>query len=396
MSQIKKRFHFNFIKNFYSGYEEDTVLHPKTNFETHIYKARKTRFYKGNSFYGYSKGGYKSSYDFKEVKQFCTFISSHRYEKILNKKNFDYIQKEGKGLNGADPELYGADPEGYEKRMAKLSFRWIVSPDNPSVDLNVMVKELIRRVEINTGYKLDWVAANHYNTDQPHAHILINGFDLNRKKVNFSNLGKDYISHVIREHCRDICTEQVGTRTTEEREETYQRQTVGNYFTELDRQIDKFLLNSNRVKFDHLQKAYNSTLLHKRLVYLTDIKLAKYDKSSNLYIFKNDWKEQLKIYSKYNTFLEGLRFTKAHQSRYSLHDIDKLGVITGKVVKRYFMQENSNNHAVILETKPDHFLYIPLFEAPVNAPVGKNVKIEFQRLNTPTGGSRKTMIITNV
>jgi len=390
-----KRLHFKLFKDLFGGEEYDDVFRPKMHrgIATDVPKGKRRKS-KGKSVYSSRKGGYgyKDHLDHRQTKQFCTFISSHRYDKALNKKHFDYIQKEGKGLNGEDPVLYGTEPEMYEKRMSKKSYRWIISPDNPKVDLNLLVEELIRRVEINTGYRLNWVAANHYNTDRAHAHVLINGFDLDRRLVNFD---RDFVSHVIRETCRDICTEMVGVRSDEEKMISYQKQTTGNYYTQLDKILNTALDGLDRITYERLCRADNATLLLNRIVYLRDINLVEWDKRVNLFIFKNDWKEQLKMFSKYNTYLKSIRDLNVHQSQMSLHDVDKLGAVSGKVVKKYFMQENSFNHAVVLETSPGKYLYVPLFEAPVNAGMGKNIKIEFQRMATPTGGTRKVMNITN-
>jgi len=390
------RFHFNFFKDLLGEYA-DEVFRPKMHrgIETDVPKGRgkKNRFYKGGSFHGFSGGGYKANIDYNQIRQFCIVKCSRRSEKILNKKHLAYIQKEGKGLNGVNPELYGADLDGYENRMKNVSYRWIISPDNPNVDLNILITELIRRVEFHTGFKLDWVATNHYNTAHPHAHILINGRDLKRNKVNFS---QTFLKRTLRETCRDICTEMVGVRTMEERKESFQKQINGNYYTHLDKRLNIILSGTDRITFARLCNADGCTLLNNRLAYLQEVGLVKHDKTTNLYIFKNDWKEQLKKYSQYNTYLQGLQFLKVHPSQYAIHDIEKLGAVTGKVVKKYYMQENSNNHAIILETKPGYFLYVPLFEAPYKIPLGKNIKIEFQRLVIPNGGSRKTMNIKNI
>lgn len=134
MSIHVKRFCFDSFKDLFGGEEFDEIF----RFDTHIglptekFKTRRGK--RGGGFFGYRvgghKSGYKSGYDYKSSKQNCTFKVSHRYDKALNKKHLAYIQKEGKGLNGSDPELYGAKPESYEQRMGKLHYRWIISPEN--------------------------------------------------------------------------------------------------------------------------------------------------------------------------------------------------------------------------------------------------------------------------
>jgi len=158
-----RRFRFNSFKELFSKEFEDD----KNNFDPHTglpklkFKTRPGKRGGGFSGGGY-RSGHRSSYSDYSPRQLCTFKASHRYDKALNKKHLAYIQKEGKGRNGSDPELYGADPDNYESRMSKLHYRWIISPDNPSVDLNLLIENFMDKVEDYTGYKLDWVATNHY------------------------------------------------------------------------------------------------------------------------------------------------------------------------------------------------------------------------------------------
>jgi hypothetical protein len=323
----------------------------------------------------------------------CVFKAKYRFDKALNIKHLAYIQKEGKGLYGTRPELYGADPENYEKRVGHLHFRFIISPENQNVDIRTLTEEVMKQLEFRTGRKLDWVAADHYNTGLKHSHILINSYDLDGKKFRFD---PSEIKSVIRESCRDICTSMAGNRTPQERLISYQNQVSKNSYTQLDRMLDQYVEQGQKITLFNIGRLNQSTLLHKRLLHLKELGLVSLDNRTEEFVFSSDWKTHLKTYGKYNTFLEGLDYLKCHPSRYSLHDIDTLGRIKGRVVRRYFMQEDSNNHAVILETKPGHYSYIPLFEAPVNAPVGSSVHIDFQQLSTPTGGLKKTMNITRI
>jgi hypothetical protein len=83
--------------------------------------------------------------------------------------------------------------------MSKLHFRFIISPENQTTDLQLLTKEFISRLEMKTGYKFEWVAAGHYNTGHRHTRLLINGFDLNRKRAGFR---KEVITGIMRETLR--------------------------------------------------------------------------------------------------------------------------------------------------------------------------------------------------
>jgi type IV secretory pathway VirD2 relaxase len=53
---------------------------------------------------------------------------------------------------------------------------------------------------------LDWVAANHYNTEHPHSHVIVRGQDLDGLEVG---LKRDYICRGIPYRARDLATEQM-------------------------------------------------------------------------------------------------------------------------------------------------------------------------------------------
>jgi hypothetical protein len=56
------------------------------------------------------------------------------------------------------------------------SFRLIISPENAhELKLKQYTRELIDRMEKDLSTKLEWVAVNHYNTDNPHTHLFIRG-----------------------------------------------------------------------------------------------------------------------------------------------------------------------------------------------------------------------------
>src|SRR3546814_10720039 len=46
-----------------------------------------------------------------------------------------------------------------------------------STELTAHTRDLMSRIEIDLGTKLDWVAVNHYNTGHPHVHVIVRGKD---------------------------------------------------------------------------------------------------------------------------------------------------------------------------------------------------------------------------
>src|SRR3546814_10617527 len=77
------------------------------------------------------------------------------------------------------PETEAADAKAFAERTQddRHHFRFIVSPeDAPEMsDLKTFARELMGQMEKDLGTKLDWVGVDHWNTDNPHVHIILRG-----------------------------------------------------------------------------------------------------------------------------------------------------------------------------------------------------------------------------
>jgi type IV secretory pathway VirD2 relaxase len=72
-----------------------------------------------------------------------------------------------------------ADERAFAERCRddRHHFRFIVSPDDAAemTDLRAFARDLVADMERDLGTKLDWIGVDHYNTDNPHLHILVRG-----------------------------------------------------------------------------------------------------------------------------------------------------------------------------------------------------------------------------
>src|SRR5713226_9655656 len=78
----------------------------------------------------------------------------------------------------AHDQVMGAEPAGdiYYHRM-------ILSPsqEEPVEDLLQWTREVMADLEEQRGQDLDWYAAQHRNTDDPHVHVVLRGTGINRE-----------------------------------------------------------------------------------------------------------------------------------------------------------------------------------------------------------------------
>ena len=71
-----------------------------------------------------------------------------------------------------------------------------VSPEDADrMDLKEHIRELARTMEADSGTRLEWVAIDHNNTDNPHVHLLIRGVDEHGKSLM---IDREYVRTGIR------------------------------------------------------------------------------------------------------------------------------------------------------------------------------------------------------
>ena len=98
-------------------------------------------------------------------------------------KHVAYLGRAGAGEEGARPEFFERDAGAVQAGEAtdgwardRHHFRFIISPEHGDRldDLRDYVREVMGRVSADLGEPgLTWVATCHYDTDQPHAHVLV-------------------------------------------------------------------------------------------------------------------------------------------------------------------------------------------------------------------------------
>jgi len=118
-----------------------------------------------------------------------------------------------------------------DERMWKL----IVSPEfGDKIDLVQLTRDLMQRITRDLDTRLEWVAASHFNTDNPHVHIALRGVREDGKSLR---LERDYVKRGIRSIAEDLCTQQLGYRTQRDIAEAQRREVSQQRFTSLDRSI---------------------------------------------------------------------------------------------------------------------------------------------------------------
>ncbi|WP_062737854.1 relaxase/mobilization nuclease and DUF3363 domain-containing protein [Ralstonia mannitolilytica] len=156
-----------------------------------------------------------------------------------------YIEREGVDRQGGPGQAYGpttddADLEAFKEHGEgdRHQFRFIVSPEDAEQldDLRTYTRHLMARMEADLGTRLEWVAVDHWNTDNPHTHVVLRGKDDTGKDLIIS---RDYIAEGMRRRASELATEWLGPRTELEMQHAMLREVEQERWTGLDRSLQR-------------------------------------------------------------------------------------------------------------------------------------------------------------
>lgn len=159
--------------------------------------------------------------------------------------HLNYLQRDGVTRDGEKGVLFGADADGLDRNgfaagceNDRHHFRFIVSPeDAPAMgDLKGFTRELMARMESDLRTRLDWRAVEHWNTDNPHVHIILRGVGEDGQNLVIS---RDYIGEGMRAVAREIVTRELGLRSDLEIRQSLERQVEAERWTDIDRDLSR-------------------------------------------------------------------------------------------------------------------------------------------------------------
>lgn len=154
-----------------------------------------------------------------------------------------YIERDGVTRDGERGHAYGpetdtADLKTFEERGKgdRHQFRFIVSVEDAGEleDLRGYTREFMQRMATDLETRLDWVAVDHWDTDNPHMHIVLRGRAANGQDLV---IAPDYMAHGMRTRASELATEWLGPRTELDIRQGLLREVEQERLTSLDRDL---------------------------------------------------------------------------------------------------------------------------------------------------------------
>ena len=166
-----------------------------------------------------------------------------RFRSAPLSKHVAYLKRDGVTRDGADARMFDAasddaDTKAFAERCEedRHHFRFTVSPEDAGqmADLRAFTRELMKDAERDLGTGLDWVAVDHWNTDNPHVHVLVRGRADDGQDLVIS---RDYISHGFRGRAAERVTLELGPRSEQEIRAGLENEVEAERWTSLDRSL---------------------------------------------------------------------------------------------------------------------------------------------------------------
>jgi type IV secretory pathway VirD2 relaxase len=217
--------------------------------------ARRLRGFRGRA----GSAGGKASWSGSRAQRVIvkTHIARHKTGKARGSltRHASYLGRDSASADGKPGVFYDASREGVSARQEvaewaedRHHFRVIISPERGGdiPDITAYVREVMARMEkdlvaagaIEKYTKLEWIAINHHNTDNPHAHVVLRGRQKNGQDLV---IPRAYLAHGMRGRASEVATELLGERTVEQAQEARLKEVEAERFTSLDRMIERHL-----------------------------------------------------------------------------------------------------------------------------------------------------------
>jgi type IV secretory pathway VirD2 relaxase len=285
-----------------------------------------------------------------------------------------YIARDGVEKDGSKGLLYGVDglvraasfdqPRFGERHQ----FRFVVSPEDAGeLDLTAYVRQLMATVERDLGRKLEWAAVNHYDTDHPHAHVVLRGVDRAGREVR---LDRGYIAQGLRWRAQELATEELGPRLEVDVRRARAKEIAQERFTSLDRELERRAVDGrvevrSRARLGRLDES----VLIARLEHLEGLRLAERVGPAS-WVLASGWKGELRELGARGDILKQMhRAIAGDRARYrivrpgqslSVDGGSEQGIRLGRVASKGLSDEVRGAFYAVLETPSGDAYHVPL------------------------------------
>jgi type IV secretory pathway VirD2 relaxase len=154
-----------------------------------------------------------------------------------------YITRDGISHDGQPAQPYGPETDVADwhefaetGRKDRHQFRFIVAPEDgvDLKDLRDFTRQLMSTMQDDLATKLEWIAVDHWDTDNPHTHIVLRG---RAGRGEDLIIARRYLTDGMRLRACEIATARLGICSEIQMRRSLQREVTQERWTGLDRQL---------------------------------------------------------------------------------------------------------------------------------------------------------------
>jgi type IV secretory pathway VirD2 relaxase len=327
------------------------------------------------------------------------------------REHIQYLGRRGVAAEGGrgvlfdgEGDLSPADARAFREGIVddRHHFRFIVSPEAGSaLELKDYAREFVATLEADLGTHLQWLGVAHYDTDNPHLHLLVRGKD---DRGGDLVINRDYMSHGMRLQAMELATRHLGPRLPEDIERSVVRDLKADRVTGIDLRLAQVAATHphgwvSALRSNDGSLAGERQRLHTltRLQYLESVGLAREIKPGV-------WQPDIDLVARLRSLSTRGDIIKLMHERMQGANPSISTVIfnkehppttpvTGRVYGRGTLDELSDRHYLLVEARDGHAYYVPLgdySEVPgQEAAVGSIVTIAPAKKGSGTAADRQ-------
>jgi type IV secretory pathway VirD2 relaxase len=273
----------------------------------------------------------------------------------------DSVTKDGHPGQGYDATHDRADISAFEERGRgdRHQFRFIVSAEDAEAlgKLRGFTRDLMRRMEADLGTRLDWVAVDHWDTDNPHTHIVLRSKDETGRDLV---IARDYVARGMRLRASELATEWLGPRTEREIQDTQHREVEQERWTGLDRTL-KELAKDGTIKPTTLGSRDDRSMLIGRLQRLAAMGLSD-ELAPGTWRLRSDLEPTLRAMGERGDIIRTMQraFGLERREFVIVGQETSHGPVIGRVVGKGLADESSDRGYVVVDGLDGRAHYLPL------------------------------------
>jgi type IV secretory pathway VirD2 relaxase len=294
-----------------------------------------------------------------------------------------YLEREGVGSRGEPGHAYDAsndrtDLGAFQERGAgdRHQFRVILAPEDGAAlgDLRTYVRQWMKTVQQDLGTSLDWVAVDHWNTDNPHAHIVLRGKDVRGADLV---IAPDYLAQGLRARASELATRWLGPRTEREITESFRREVTQERWTRLDQSIHNAQRGGTLRLAAAPQSEHFEPLLRGRIDTLARLGLAQ-RVDADTWTLRPDWEATLRQFGERGDIIRTLQRSMGSDEReLAIFDAGGQGpAVVGRIAGKGLADELSEQGYLAVDGTDGraHYVVLPPRQVLEDFPVGAIVE----------------------